>query len=263
MRFPSFQTISALTYPCQLLPWEYRATTPRPSAWRSVYRAGIRGDFHRPAVISSGRANPAADRSWAIPTRVSGDIPPAGHPSRPRCLLQTPPDGVWVKAEDQRGGVDRRLLGADGQQGFEGSRSQVEKGSLALLIGLRLRNPDAATPVPPPSPHPLSAGRRLRPRQRRRSDRPPGLPRRPNHQPRCRHPPGIAPVPYRATEVEDYLNRRSAAASDPSHAAALAPPDARPMTQNAYKLPMTRNLVRRALVQLLPESPQSRLPGCW
>ena len=42
---------------------------PRPAAWRSVYRAGILGDFHRPAVSSSGRAKPAADRSWAIPTR--------------------------------------------------------------------------------------------------------------------------------------------------------------------------------------------------
>ena len=42
---------------------------PRPAVWRSVYRAGILGDSHRPAVISSGRAKPAADRSWAIPTR--------------------------------------------------------------------------------------------------------------------------------------------------------------------------------------------------
>ena len=45
-------------------------------AWRSVYRAGILGDFHRPAVISSGRAKPADDRSWAIPTRPEWPLTP-------------------------------------------------------------------------------------------------------------------------------------------------------------------------------------------
>ena len=36
---------------------------------RSVYRAGIRGFFHRSAVISSGSSTPEAARSWAMPTR--------------------------------------------------------------------------------------------------------------------------------------------------------------------------------------------------
>ena len=45
---------------------------------------------------------------------------------------------------------------------------------------------------------------------------------------------GVAPVPYRAAE-----------------AAALALPNATPLPQNGYKLPMARNIIRRALTQLL------------
>ena len=62
---------------------------------------------------------------------------------------------------------------------------------------------------------------------------------------------GVAPVPYRAAEVEDYLAGRPAADVDPAGAAALALPDATPLPQNAYKLPMSRNTVKRALTLLL------------
>ena len=62
---------------------------------------------------------------------------------------------------------------------------------------------------------------------------------------------GVAPVPYRAAEVEDYLTGRPIADVDPSEAAALALPNATPLPQNGYKLPMSRNTVKRALTVLL------------
>ena len=62
---------------------------------------------------------------------------------------------------------------------------------------------------------------------------------------------GVSPVPYRASEVEDYFTGQPASAIDPSHAGSLTLPDARPLTQNAYKLPMARNLVHRAIARVL------------
>ena len=62
---------------------------------------------------------------------------------------------------------------------------------------------------------------------------------------------GVAPVPYRAAEVEDYLTGRPIADVDPSEAAALALPNATPLPQNGYKLPMARNTVKRAINHLL------------
>ncbi len=62
---------------------------------------------------------------------------------------------------------------------------------------------------------------------------------------------GVAPIPYRAVEVEDYLTGRPAAAVDPAAAAALALTSATPLPQNGYKLPMARNIIKRALTQLL------------
>ena len=65
---------------------------------------------------------------------------------------------------------------------------------------------------------------------------------------------GVAPVPHRASEAENYLTGQPPSAIDPSHAGSLTLPDARPLTQNAYKLPMARNLVHRAVAQLLISS---------
>ena len=62
---------------------------------------------------------------------------------------------------------------------------------------------------------------------------------------------GVAPVPYRAVEVEDQLTGRTASEVDPAEAAALALPNASPLPQNGYKLPMARNTIKRALSQLL------------
>ena len=62
---------------------------------------------------------------------------------------------------------------------------------------------------------------------------------------------GVAPVPYRATEVGDHLEGRRVTDIDLAEAAALALPDATPLPQNGYKLPMARNTIKRALNQLL------------
>ena len=65
---------------------------------------------------------------------------------------------------------------------------------------------------------------------------------------------GVAPVPYRATEVEDYLTGRAAANIDPAEAAALALLNATPLPQNGYKIPMARNTIKRALALLLGDA---------
>ena len=62
---------------------------------------------------------------------------------------------------------------------------------------------------------------------------------------------GVAPIPLRATQVEDQLVGRPIADIDPAEAAALALPNATPLPQNGYKLPMTRNTIKRAITLLL------------
>ena len=62
---------------------------------------------------------------------------------------------------------------------------------------------------------------------------------------------GVAPVPYRAREVEEYLLGKPAATVDAAHAGSLAIPDARPMTDNGYKVVMANNLVKQAVARLL------------
>ena len=62
---------------------------------------------------------------------------------------------------------------------------------------------------------------------------------------------GVATIPYLAAEVEEYLTGRPASDVDPLEAAALALPNATPLPQNGYKLPMARNTIKRAISQLL------------
>ena len=62
---------------------------------------------------------------------------------------------------------------------------------------------------------------------------------------------GVAPVPYRATQVEEYLAGHPVADVDAAHAGSLAIPDARPMTNNGYKVVMANNLVKQAVARLL------------
>ncbi len=62
---------------------------------------------------------------------------------------------------------------------------------------------------------------------------------------------GVAPAPYRATEVEEYLDGLDVTDIDAAQAGALTLPAATPLPQNGYKIPMARNLVKRALNQVL------------
>lgn len=62
---------------------------------------------------------------------------------------------------------------------------------------------------------------------------------------------GVAPVPYRAVEVERYLEGRTVAEADPIAASDLALTNATPLPQNGYKVPMARATIRRALASLL------------
>ena len=64
---------------------------------------------------------------------------------------------------------------------------------------------------------------------------------------------GVAPVPYRAPQVEEYLIGRPAAEVDAAHAGTLSIPDARPMTDNGYKVVMANNLVKQGIARLLAE----------
>ena len=62
---------------------------------------------------------------------------------------------------------------------------------------------------------------------------------------------GVAPVPYRATAVEEYLVGRSVEDVDAAYAGSLSIPDARPMTDNGYKVVMANNLVKQAVARLV------------
>jgi xanthine dehydrogenase YagS FAD-binding subunit len=62
---------------------------------------------------------------------------------------------------------------------------------------------------------------------------------------------GVAPVPYRARQVEQYLQGKDIGEVDPALAGSLALPDARPMADNRYKVILAANLVRQAVTQLL------------
>ena len=62
---------------------------------------------------------------------------------------------------------------------------------------------------------------------------------------------GVAPIPYRAGAVEEYLHGKAAAEVDAAYAGTLALPDARPMTNNGYKVIMANNLVKQAVARLI------------
>ena len=61
---------------------------------------------------------------------------------------------------------------------------------------------------------------------------------------------GVAPAPYRALEVEQYLAGRTTPAIDPAHAGSLALPNPTPLPENGYKIPMARNMIQRAVARL-------------
>jgi xanthine dehydrogenase YagS FAD-binding subunit len=60
---------------------------------------------------------------------------------------------------------------------------------------------------------------------------------------------GVAPVPWRATKAEAYLTGKRLGAGELQEAAKLALDGAKPLAKNAYKIPLTQTLVRRALLK--------------
>jgi xanthine dehydrogenase YagS FAD-binding subunit len=60
---------------------------------------------------------------------------------------------------------------------------------------------------------------------------------------------GVAPIPWRLTEVEHFLRGTSLAAAVAGQAGALAVADAQPLAKNGHKLAMTSTAVERALMR--------------
>lgn len=60
---------------------------------------------------------------------------------------------------------------------------------------------------------------------------------------------GVAPIPWRVPAAETYLAGKSLTPDVLAEAAKLALADAKPLAKNAYKVPLTQTLVRRALAK--------------
>jgi xanthine dehydrogenase YagS FAD-binding subunit len=60
---------------------------------------------------------------------------------------------------------------------------------------------------------------------------------------------GVAPIPWRATAAEQFLIGKMLSAEVVAEAASLALQGAEPLEKNAYKVPLTKTLVRRALAK--------------
>jgi xanthine dehydrogenase YagS FAD-binding subunit len=63
---------------------------------------------------------------------------------------------------------------------------------------------------------------------------------------------GVAPIPWRLTDVEHFLIGTSLSAAVASQAGALAVAHAQPLAKNGHKVPMTSAAVERALMRLVP-----------
>ena len=61
---------------------------------------------------------------------------------------------------------------------------------------------------------------------------------------------GVAPIPWRLPEVEKLLTGQSITPALAEKAGEVAVAGARPLRQNAYKIPMTRGLLRRTILQV-------------
>jgi xanthine dehydrogenase YagS FAD-binding subunit len=61
---------------------------------------------------------------------------------------------------------------------------------------------------------------------------------------------GVASVPWRVTEVEKFLTGKTLSSENIDKAATMALAGATPLEHNAYKVPLTQALVRRALTKL-------------
>jgi xanthine dehydrogenase YagS FAD-binding subunit len=63
---------------------------------------------------------------------------------------------------------------------------------------------------------------------------------------------GVAPMPWRLPDVEQWLCGQSLSAAVAGQAGALAVVHAQPLAKNGHKVPMTRAAVERALMRLVP-----------
>ncbi|MBC8247413.1 MAG: FAD binding domain-containing protein, partial [Deltaproteobacteria bacterium] len=61
---------------------------------------------------------------------------------------------------------------------------------------------------------------------------------------------GVAPIPYRSTEVEEIIRGKRLSEKLISQAAAVSVEKARPLPNNRYKIDLTKALIRRALLSL-------------
>jgi xanthine dehydrogenase YagS FAD-binding subunit len=62
---------------------------------------------------------------------------------------------------------------------------------------------------------------------------------------------GVAPIPWRAPQAEQFLVGKTASPEVFAEAAKLALQGAQPLEKNAYKVPLTQTLVRRALAKVV------------
>jgi xanthine dehydrogenase YagS FAD-binding subunit len=63
---------------------------------------------------------------------------------------------------------------------------------------------------------------------------------------------GVAPMPWRLPEVEQWLRRHALSAPVAGQAGALAIAHAPPLAENGHKVPRTSAAVERALLRLVP-----------
>ena len=61
---------------------------------------------------------------------------------------------------------------------------------------------------------------------------------------------GVAPIPWRASKAETFLTGKTLSGDVLAEAAKLALEGAKPLEKNAYKIPLTQTLVRRALAKV-------------
>jgi xanthine dehydrogenase YagS FAD-binding subunit len=63
---------------------------------------------------------------------------------------------------------------------------------------------------------------------------------------------GVAPTPWRVPAAEQVLVGNRVTAAVAARAAEVALEGARPLSRNGYKVPLTKGVVERTLVELLP-----------
>ena len=62
---------------------------------------------------------------------------------------------------------------------------------------------------------------------------------------------GVAPIPWRSKEAEAALNGKRITAAVAKQTGEAAVANAEPMTDNGYKVPLTRNIISRAAMTLV------------